>query len=40
MKAGYFLGDDITFESIDLTLSVEDIYHRVQNENMQEFINN
>jgi Uma2 family endonuclease len=36
----YFLGDNITFESIDLTLSVEDIYHRVQNEDMQEFINN
>jgi len=36
----YFLGDDITFESIDLTLSVEEIYHRVQNEDMLEFINN
>lgn len=36
----YFLGDDITFESIGLTLSVADIYHRVQNEDMVEFLNN
>ena len=36
----YFLGDDITFESIDLTLSVDEIYHRVQNEDMLEFLNN
>lgn len=28
----YFLGDEIHFESIDLTLKVEDIYRRVQNE--------
>ncbi len=36
----YFLGDKITFESIELTLSVEEIYHRVQNEDMVEFLNN
>jgi Uma2 family endonuclease len=36
----YFLGDDITFESIDLTLSVEEIYYRVQNEDVIEFLNN
>jgi Uma2 family endonuclease len=36
----YFLGDDITFESIGLTLSVEDIYHRVQNDDMVEFLAN
>ncbi|MGZ8159204.1 MAG: Uma2 family endonuclease [Methylobacter sp.] len=36
----YFLGDEITFESIGLTLSVEDIYHRVQNDDMVEFLNN
>ncbi|MCX7068672.1 MAG: Uma2 family endonuclease [Methylococcales bacterium] len=36
----YFLGDDITFESIGLTLSVEDIYHRVQNDDMLEFLAN
>jgi len=34
----YFLGDQITFESIDLTLAVEEIYHRVQNEDMLEFL--
>ena len=33
----YFLGDDVFFESIDLTLSVEEIYSRVQNEDMVEF---
>jgi Uma2 family endonuclease len=36
----YFLGDDISFESINLTLAVEDIYHRVQNEDMVEFLKN
>ena len=34
----YFLGDEVTFESIDLTLAVEDIYQRVQNEDMVEFL--
>ena len=34
----YFLGDQVHFTSIDLTLSVEEIYHRVQNEEMREFI--
>ena len=34
----YFLGDDVTFESIDLTLSVETIYNRVQNEDILEFL--
>jgi Uma2 family endonuclease len=34
----YFLGDDITLESIDVTLSVEDIYQRVDNNDMQEFL--
>jgi len=36
----YFLGDEVTFESIGLTLPVEDIYHRVQNDDMLEFLNN
>ncbi|MGZ5044926.1 MAG: Uma2 family endonuclease [Methylobacter sp.] len=36
----YFLGDEITFEAIDLTLPVEDIYHRVQNDDMAEFLRN
>mgnify|MGYP001944438638 CR=1 FL=1 len=34
----YFLGDEIHFESINLTVSVEEIYHRVQNEDMAAFI--
>lgn len=34
----YFLGDDVTFESINLTLSVEAIYNRVQNEDILEFL--
>lgn len=35
----YFIDDDITFESIDLTLPVLDIYKRVDNEEMREFLN-
>jgi len=35
----YFLGDEVTFESIDLTLTVEEIYHRVNNEDMIELLN-
>lgn len=35
----YYLGDEVVFESIELTLLVEDIYHRVQNEDMLDFIN-
>ena len=35
----YFLGDDITFEAIGLTLPVEEIYSRVHNEDMIEFLN-
>lgn len=34
----YFLGEEVQFESIDLTLSVEEIYHRVQNEDMSLFM--
>lgn len=33
----YFLGDSITFASMGLTLSVADIYDRVDNEDMNEF---
>jgi len=33
----YFLGDAVTFESIGLTLNVEDIYDRVDNRDMNEF---
>lgn len=34
----YYLGDEVTFESIELMLAVEAIYHRVQNEDMLEFV--
>ncbi|MEH6826341.1 MAG: Uma2 family endonuclease [Motiliproteus sp.] len=34
----YYLGDDITLESIGLTLSVEEIYRRVKNEDMIKFM--
>lgn len=34
----YFLGDEITFEAIDLTMRVEDIYRRVKNQDMAEFL--
>lgn len=36
----YFLGDELTFDSINLTLPVEEIYSRVNNEKMLEFIGN
>lgn len=32
-----YLGDLVTFEAIDLTLNVNDIYDRVDNEDMREF---
>ncbi|MGN7610918.1 Uma2 family endonuclease [Magnetococcales bacterium HHB-1] len=34
----FYLGDRITFESIDLTLSVEEIYARVDNKDMRTFL--
>lgn len=34
----YFLGDEIVFESVGLTLQVEDIYERVNNEDMREWL--
>jgi len=34
----YFLGDDISFESIDVTISVENIYRRVDNKEMVDFL--
>lgn len=34
----FFLGDSITFESIGLTLTVEEIYDRVDNEEMTEWL--
>lgn len=36
----YFLAEEITFESIELTLSVAEIYHRVENQDMQEWLAN
>ena len=36
----YYLGDEVTFEAIGLTLSVADIYDRVQNDDMMEFMTN
>ena len=33
----YFMGDNITFEAIELTVSVNDIYDRVQNDDVQTF---
>jgi Uma2 family endonuclease len=34
----YFLGDQVNFESINLILSVEEMYSRVKNEDMLEFL--
>jgi Uma2 family endonuclease len=34
----YFLGDEIYFESLDLTLPVTEIYRRVDNEELREFL--
>lgn len=34
----YFLGDDVPFESVDLKLSVAEIYARVDNEDMQTYL--
>lgn len=34
----YFLGDDLTLESVGLTLKVEEIYDRVRNEEMAEYL--
>ncbi len=34
----YFLGDEINFESINTTISVEDIYYHVKNEDMTNFL--
>lgn len=34
----YFLGDEVTFESVGLTLPVEDIYYRVDNDDVKSFL--
>lgn len=35
----FYLGDVVTFESIALTLSIEEIYDRVDNLEMPEWLN-
>lgn len=37
-STAYFLGDKILFESIDVTLSVEDIYYQATNDDMTKFL--
>ncbi|MCU7835997.1 MAG: Uma2 family endonuclease [gamma proteobacterium symbiont of Taylorina sp.] len=37
-SASYFLGDEITFASIDTILSVEDIYYHVSNDDVVKFL--
>ena len=34
----YFMGDEITFAAIDLTLSVNEIYERVANDDVSAFL--
>ncbi|MFO1391783.1 MAG: Uma2 family endonuclease [Agitococcus sp.] len=34
----FFLGEDVTFEAVDLTVSVEDIYYRVDNSDVTEWL--
>jgi len=34
----YFLGDDVTFESIGLTIAVETIYQRVKNQDILDYL--
>jgi Uma2 family endonuclease len=34
----FFLGDDVTFESIGLTLPVETIYQRVKNQDVLDYL--
>ncbi|MDO9168215.1 MAG: Uma2 family endonuclease [Methylobacter sp.] len=34
----YFMGDNVTFESVGLTLSIADIYQRVDNEDVTSFV--
>ena len=37
MPSFYFIGDDVTFASVGLTLPVADIYQRVENDDMRAF---
>ncbi len=38
LPSHYFLGDQFTLESIDLSLSVEEIYHRVNNDDVMTYL--
>jgi Uma2 family endonuclease len=37
VSSHYFMGDEVTFESVGLLLSVEDIYFRVDNDDVRSF---
>ena len=37
VSSHYFMGDEVTFESVGLSLSVEDIYFRVDNDDVKSF---
>ena len=37
-STSYFLGDEIMFESIGVTVSVEDIYYHVKNKSMDKYL--
>ena len=37
VSSHYFMGDELIFESLNLMLSVEDLYHRVKNEDVLAF---
>lgn len=34
----YFLGDEVVFQSIGLTVTVAELYHRVDNEDMRDYL--
>jgi hypothetical protein len=34
----YFMGDTVTFEAVDVVLPVEEIYYRVENEDVKAFL--
>jgi Uma2 family endonuclease len=34
----YYLGENITFDAIDLTVAVADVYYQVNNADMQQFL--
>ncbi|AMK78824.1 MULTISPECIES: Uma2 family endonuclease [Methylomonas] len=38
VSSHYFLGDDVPFESVDLTISVAEIYARVENDDVRSFL--